>query len=146
MLHEVRTGPEYFKSVLHDLHVRYTDFLMRTVEEAVADGEIPADTDAELLRSMVYGTIEHRMWGTLFGRGSVDVEVTADRFTRMIVEPLLPPSRPAVQSSAVVAADPRVFIDDLRVRIAGFEHALTETSREPAKARARRGSHRKARP
>jgi AcrR family transcriptional regulator len=91
VLHEVRTSPEYFKSVLHDLHVRYTAFLLRTVHEAVAEGELPADTDAEMVRSMVYGGIEHRMWAQLFGRGgAIDVEATADRFTALVLHGLLP--------------------------------------------------------
>jgi AcrR family transcriptional regulator len=90
VLHEVRTGPEYFKSVLHELHVRYTAFLVRTVKEAIAEKEISPDTDIEMLRSMVYGGIEHRMWGTLFGRGTVDVEKTADEFTQMILAALMP--------------------------------------------------------
>jgi hypothetical protein len=47
---------------------------VRTVREAVAAGELPPDTDAEMVRSMVYGGIEHRMWATLFGRGTIDVE------------------------------------------------------------------------
>ncbi|UUZ62737.1 TetR/AcrR family transcriptional regulator [Polaromonas sp. P1-6] len=66
VLHEVRTRPEYFNSALHDLHVRYTAFLMRTIREAVVAGELPQDTDDEMIRSMVYGGIEHRMWGVLF--------------------------------------------------------------------------------
>jgi AcrR family transcriptional regulator len=94
VLHEVRTGPEYFKSVLHDLHVQYTAFLMRTVREAERDGELPPDSDAEMIRSMVYGGIEHRMWATLFGRGSVDVEATADRYTALVLRGILAASPP----------------------------------------------------
>lgn len=90
VLHEVRTGPEYFKSVLHDLHVTYTSFLIRTIREAEAEGELPKGTDAEMVRSMVYGGIEHRMWATLFGRGSVDVEALADRYTAMVLSGILP--------------------------------------------------------
>ncbi len=89
VLHEVRTGPEYFKSVLHDLQVEYTSFLIRTVREAERDGELPPGNDAELIRSMVYGGIEHRMWATLFGRGSVDVEATADRYTALLLRGIL---------------------------------------------------------
>ena len=48
-------NPEYFASVLHDLHVQYTSFLMQTVRDAVQDGELPPGTDAELVRSMVWG-------------------------------------------------------------------------------------------
>jgi hypothetical protein len=113
---------------------------MRTVREAIADGEIPADTDAEMLRSMVYGAIEHRMWGTLFGHGSIDVEDTADRFTRMIVDPLVPPAH-----AAPATADLRTFITDLRERLDGFELALTRETRETTAARPRRDGKRKAR-
>lgn len=125
VLHEVRTGPEYFQSVLHDLHVRYTAFLLRTVEDAIADGELSPDTDAELLRSMVYGGIEHRMWGTLFGRGTVDVEAMADRYTAMVLGPLLPGGR---AHSPVVASSARSHIgqvlDEVRERLDQIEQAV----------------------
>jgi AcrR family transcriptional regulator len=91
VLHEVRTGPEYFKSVLHDLHVRYTAFLVRTIQEGIEQGEIRSDADVELLRSMVYGGIEHRMWGTLFGRGTIDIESTADQYSQIVLSSLLTP-------------------------------------------------------
>jgi AcrR family transcriptional regulator len=101
VLHEVRTGPEYFKSVLHDLQVQYTAFLMRTVREAERDGELPPGNDAEMIRSLVYGGIEHRMWATLFGRGTIDVEVTADRYTELVLRGILAaasaPADPALE-------------------------------------------------
>jgi AcrR family transcriptional regulator len=97
VLHEVRTGPEYFQSILHDLHVRYTTFLVRTLQEAIDHGEISADVDIELLRSMIYGGIEHRMWGNLFGRGAVDVESTADQYTQIVLSSLM--HRPLVSTT-----------------------------------------------
>lgn len=132
VLHEVRTGPEYFQSVLHDLHVRYTAFLLRTVQDAIADGELSADTDVELLRSMVYGGIEHRMWGTLFGRGTVDVETMADRYTAMVLGPLLPDGR---AHSPVVASSARSHIgqvlDEVRERLDQIEQAVMATPAAP---------------
>lgn len=104
VLHEVRTSPEYFKSMLHDLHVRYTSFLLRTVREAVEEGELPADTDAEMVRSMLYGGIEHRMWSLLFGRGTIDVEATADRYTAMLLHGLLTPVASMAPSSGTPIA------------------------------------------
>ena len=125
VLHEVRTGPEYFKSVLHDLHVRYTSFLLRTVREAVAEGELPPDTDAELARSMVYGGIEHRMWSLLFGRGSIDLEATADRYTAMLLHGLLAPSdagaEPGASPKAATEAKSR---DDIERRLARLERIV----------------------
>lgn len=131
VLHEVRTSPEYFKSVLHDLHVRYTSFLLRTVREAVAQGELPADTDAELVRSMVYGGIEHRMWALLYGRGSIDVEATADRYTAMLMQGLLAggsaPADPVGQGlpAADTAGNGR---DDIERRLERLERIVAATT------------------
>lgn len=116
VLHEVRTGPEYFKSVLHDLHVRYTAFLVRTLEEAIEQGEIRADTDIELLRSMVYGGVEHRMWGTLFGRGAVDIESTADQYTQIVLGSLLTTSRTSHEAPGQ-SADMVQLLDEARERL-----------------------------
>ena len=81
VLHEVRTGPEYIGSGLHDLHVQYTDFLRQTLNQAIADGEIAADVEFEMVRSMLYGGLEHMMWPVLYGGRSVNVDTLADRFT-----------------------------------------------------------------
>lgn len=129
VLHEVRTGPEYFQSVLHDLHVRYTSFLLRSVHDAIADGEIRPDTDVELLRSMVYGGIEHRMWSTLFGRGTVDVETMADSYTNMVLGPLLPDGRaysPVVQAPNV--RDLKQVLDEVRERLDLIEMSVSANS------------------
>jgi AcrR family transcriptional regulator len=128
VLHEVRTGPEYFQSVLHDLHVRYTSFLLRSVHDAIAEGEIRPDTDVELLRSMVYGGIEHRMWSTLFGRGTVDVETMADSYTNMVLGPLLPDGR--AYSPVVLAPNARDLkqvLDEVRERLDLIEMSVSAT-------------------
>ena len=124
VLHEVRTSPEYFNSMLHELHVRYTDFAMRTVREAIDSGELPSDTDEELVRSMVYGGIEHRMWATLFGRGTVDIEATADRFSDMVLQGILPLGAP--RGAAVSTAEPPTpgARDDLEHRLAKLERIV----------------------
>ena len=112
VLHEVRTSPEYFGSVLHDLQVRYTHFAVRTVRDAIVAGELPADTEEEMVRSMVYGGIEHRMWATLFGHGRIDVEAAADRYTDMILRGIAPAETPAL-------ADP-----DIERRLARLERIV----------------------
>jgi AcrR family transcriptional regulator len=88
-LHEVRVGPEYLASGLHDLNVRYTGFLKRAVQDAVRDGELADDADVDMIRSAVYGGLEHLLWPTLFGRRRIDVEATAERFTAMLMHGLL---------------------------------------------------------
>jgi AcrR family transcriptional regulator len=139
VLHEVRTGPEYFRSVLHDLHVRYTSYLVRAVEDAIADGELRADTDVELVRSLVYGGIEHRMWGTLFGRGEpVDVEAMADRLTDLVLDPLRAGAGGASPPARDARTDVSRVLDEVRDRLDQIERTLAPPARSArATARAR---------
>ena len=132
VLHEVRTRPEYFNSALHDLHVRYTAFLIRTVRDAVAHGELPADTDSEMVRGMVYGGIEHRMWGVLFGRDTVDIEVAADRFTDMVLRGILPDNRTEVSPTAASHASCR---EDIERRLERLEKIVAAGSLPSATSR-----------
>lgn len=85
VLHEVRTGPEYISSGLHDLQVMYTDFLRQTLAQAQADGELSGEVEFEMVRSMLYGGLEHMMWPVLFGGRRVNVDVVADRFTEALL-------------------------------------------------------------
>lgn len=89
ILHEVRTAPGYPTSQLHSFNVRYTDFLRKTLQQAVADGELADGVDLELQRAVVYGGIEHLMWPVLYGKRSVDVERVADRFTNQVLHGLV---------------------------------------------------------
>ena len=132
VLHEVRTGPEYFKSVLHDLHVRYTAFLMRTVREAVASGELPQDTDEEMIRGLVYGGIEHRMWAVLFGRGTVDVEDAADRYTDIVLRGILPPGKVNLTTVSGEHAPSLASRDDVERRLARLEKIVAAGADSPS--------------
>lgn len=85
VLHEVRSGPFYMASGLHDLNVRYTQPLVDTLRDAVAEGEIGPEVQVDMLRAAVFGTIEHLMWPVLFGRGSISLEETADQITQLLL-------------------------------------------------------------
>ena len=132
VLHEVRTGPEYFKSVLHDLHVRYTAFLMRTIREAVASGELPQDTDEEMIRGLVYGGIEHRMWAVLFGRGTVDVEVAADRYADIVLRGILPLGKVDLNTVPADHAPSLASRDDVERRLARLEKIVAAGADSPS--------------
>jgi AcrR family transcriptional regulator len=88
ILHEVRTGPGYGVSELHNFNVRYPDILRQTLQQASADGEVSPSLDYELVRSMVYGGLEHLMWPVLYANRNVDVERVADRYTDHILHGL----------------------------------------------------------
>lgn len=138
VLHEVRTGPEYFRSGLHDHQVEYTAFLMRTVREAIASGELAPTTDAEMVRSMVYGGIEHRMWATLFGRGTVDVEALADAYTDMVLGGIRAVAPPVDASPTSPPTAPPS--SDLEARIARLECLLEAGARPEPPSRPRKRS------
>lgn len=129
VLHEVRTGPEYYGSVLRELQVAYTAFLVRTLREAIDAGEAPADTDVELVRSMVYGGIEHRMWPVLQGRQAVDVDATADRITDMVMAAIgaAGSATPREASAAPLSIERR--LSRLEAIVAGLDHR--KISRHP---------------
>ena len=128
---------EYFNSALHDLHVRYTAFLIRTVRDAVAHGELPADTDSEMVRGIVYGGIEHRMWGVLFGRDTVNVEVAADRFTDMVLCGILPNGHTGDSPTAAPHASSR---EDIERRLDRLEKIVAAGSLQPTAPRRKKTS------
>jgi len=88
VLHEVRTGPEYESSGLHALQVRYTQFVRLALEQAIKDGELKGDLDVEMVRSILYGGLEHLLWPVLYGKHQVDVDEVADRYTDLMLHGL----------------------------------------------------------
>lgn len=88
-LHEVRTGPEYASSGLYALQVRYTQFVRLAVEDAIQDGELSAPVEVEMVRSVLYGGLEHLLWPVIYGNHPVAVDLVADRYTDQILHGLL---------------------------------------------------------
>ena len=93
MLHEVRTGPHYDSSGLHALQVRYTQYVRLALEQAINDGELDAAVDFEMIRSVLYGGLEHLLWPVLHGKHPVDVDELADRYTELMLHGLQPARR-----------------------------------------------------
>lgn len=112
VLHEVRTGPEYTSSGLHDLQVRYTHFARLALEDAMRDGEIDASVDIDSVRSMLYGGLEHLMWPVLYGTQRANIDVVADRYTALMLQGIQP-------------AAPRAT-EDVESRLARLEALLVD--------------------
>ena len=76
----------YFGSKLHQLNRRYTQFLMRTISDGMARGELRADLDLQLARDFVFGGMEHWVRNTV-GRGRPgDAAQAAREITRMMLD------------------------------------------------------------
>lgn len=86
MFREVQSEHDYRGTVLHDLNRRYTQLLVDVIEAGIAGGEFRADLPAPLLRSLVYGGIEHHSWNYVCGRGTLDIDSLAEQLTSLVCD------------------------------------------------------------
>ena len=91
MFREVRSERDYHGSEVHAMNRRYTQLLVGAIEEGVASGEFRDEVPVSLLRDLVYGGIEHHAWNYLCGRGSLDVDETADRIVALVCDGIVAP-------------------------------------------------------
>lgn len=90
MFREVQSERDYRGTVLHDLNRRYTQLLMQVVDDGVTAGEFRSDLPPALLRSMIYGGIEHQSWNYVCGRGELDIDRLAEQMTAVVCDGIAP--------------------------------------------------------
>ncbi|MBV7500521.1 MULTISPECIES: TetR/AcrR family transcriptional regulator [Achromobacter] len=98
ILSEGRARNDDFGDIYADLQRRYTAPLMRILAQGQADGDIRQDMPLRLLRSAVYGPMEHVLWDAM-RRGAevnVDVAATADQLVGFLWQALQPPRQDAL--------------------------------------------------
>ena len=78
IVREKRSHGPYFGSELHQLNRRYARFMLRTISDGIARGELRAELDPQLARDFAFGGLEHYM-GNLLGRGRRPDPVRAAR-------------------------------------------------------------------
>lgn len=105
MFREVQSERRYRGTALHALNRRYTQMLLDVITAGAADGEFRADLPPTLLRSMVYGGIEHHCAAYIAAacgsrqRLRLDADALADQITSLLCEglvinaPTAPPHR-----------------------------------------------------
>ena len=69
-------GPELGESFV-PLQRRYTAPLMNLLAEGQARGEIRRDIPLRMLRSLVFGPVEHMLWEVVIARRQIDVDQAA---------------------------------------------------------------------
>ncbi|HMM51215.1 MAG: TetR/AcrR family transcriptional regulator [Burkholderiales bacterium] len=72
IVREVRSQSLYFGSKLHALNRRYSRFLLDTLRDGVARGELRTDLDLALARDLVFGGLEHHVWHVLGRQRRID--------------------------------------------------------------------------
>jgi TetR/AcrR family fatty acid metabolism transcriptional regulator len=82
---EARGGESYFGSKLHQLNRRYAQFVMRTLADGIARGELRPDLDLQMARDFLFGGLEHWVRNTV-GRGRRnDPTAVAREMVRMLL-------------------------------------------------------------
>ena len=117
VLSEGRARHHELSEALTDLQRRYTAPLMRVLAHGQETGQIRADVPLRLLRSMVFGPMEHVLWDATLANRRTDIEATADSLIEVLWAALQPPD-------AALAA------------LVQFRHEVGEASRRLEKAQA----------
>jgi AcrR family transcriptional regulator len=91
VLSEGRTRQHELGEALTGLHRRYTAPLMRVLAQGQATGQIRADMPLRLLRSLVFGPMEHVLWDATLANRRTDIEATAERLIDVLWSALQPP-------------------------------------------------------
>lgn len=86
---ELRPDPAHRGSRLFKLNQTYTRRIVTLIRDGIASGEFRPGIDPGLVRSIVFGTIEHHTWAFLRNEGDFDPEVTADQLADVIYYGLL---------------------------------------------------------
>ncbi|AJK49529.1 TetR/AcrR family transcriptional regulator [Burkholderia plantarii] len=106
VLSEGRARQEMLGDELSALQRRYTAPLMDVLARGQAAGQVRADLPLSLLRSLVFGPIEHVLWDAILGRRELDAERTAEQLIGVLWVALQPPA-PDVAALAQFERDVR---------------------------------------
>ncbi len=96
ILSEGRARNDDFGEIYADLQRRYTAPLMRILAQGQADGDIRQDMPLRLLRSAVYGPMEHVLWDAILRGAGGDADATADHLVGFLWQALQPPRQDAL--------------------------------------------------
>ncbi|WP_244816949.1 TetR/AcrR family transcriptional regulator [Caballeronia sp. Lep1P3] len=97
VLSEGRTKQHDLSDTLTELQRRYTAPLMDVLARGQALGHIRADVPLRLLRSLVFGPMEHVLWDATLARrrlNQTQIETTADELVDVLWAALQPPDAP----------------------------------------------------
>lgn len=91
VLSEGRTKHHALGDELTVLQRRYTAPLMRVLAQGQQTGQIRIDMPLRLMRSLVFGPMEHVLWDATLTHRSTDIEATAERLVDVLWTALQPP-------------------------------------------------------
>ncbi|QGZ56259.1 TetR/AcrR family transcriptional regulator [Paraburkholderia acidiphila] len=92
VLSEGRTRHHDLSEALTEMQRRYTAPLMRVLARGQENGQIRSDLPLRLLRSLVFGPMEHVLWDATLANRRTNIEATADRLVDALWSALQPPN------------------------------------------------------
>ena len=92
VLSEGRTRHHDLSEALTEMQRRYTAPLMRVLARGQESGQIRNDLPLRLLRSLVFGPMEHVLWDATLANRRTNIEATADRLVDALWSALQPPN------------------------------------------------------
>ncbi|HZZ12449.1 MAG TPA: TetR/AcrR family transcriptional regulator [Paraburkholderia sp.] len=91
VLSEGRARHHELSEALTELQRRYTAPLMRVLADGQEHGVIRTDMPLRLLRSMVFGPMEHVLWDATLANRQIDIDATANQLIDVLWAALAPP-------------------------------------------------------
>jgi hypothetical protein len=92
VLSEGRTRHHDLSEALVEMQRRYTAPLMRVLARGQESGQIRSDMPLRLLRSLVFGPMEHVLWDATLANRRTDIEATATQLASVLWSALQPPN------------------------------------------------------
>lgn len=92
VLSEGRTRHHELNEALTEMQRRYTAPLMRVLARGQESGQIRNDMPLRLLRSLVFGPMEHVLWDATLAKRRADIDATAEKLADVLWNALQPPN------------------------------------------------------
>lgn len=112
VLSEGRAKGQPLGDRLVPLQRRYTAPLMDLLARGQASGELRGDVPLRLLRSMIYGPMEHLLWEAIVAHRPIDTDAAADELIT-VLWPMLQVPKSEVAALRRLRARVRAALDDV---------------------------------
>jgi AcrR family transcriptional regulator len=86
VLEELRGASNYLESELHEMNRQYSQLLLGILQDGVRHGEFRQDLPLSLVRDLIFGGIEHHLWGFLHGQSPLDPDQVADQILQIVCQ------------------------------------------------------------
>jgi AcrR family transcriptional regulator len=94
---------DYTSSSMYRLNRKFSDTVLRTVEDGIRSGELDAEVvDPAMFRDMLFGGLEHIALRTSFAGKPLNVELAAARYIDMMLQGSIPRSARVTVSDELV--------------------------------------------